>query len=197
MKRGRPDSAPRAARGFSLVEILVAASLFAIMTIAIMSVYRVGLNTEATTAQRTKLQDGLQYGIKALDKEIGEASASVSTSTSESVTVLIPIYDTSGVPTGFTDAVTFAASGSELYQTVVPGVASTRSAFVKKRLLTNLPTPYPSPGLFSYWKRVDGSLTSTTPDDATIVRATLFQTDVYAGREQTVQLFQDIRMRNR
>lgn len=197
MTPGRGTRRSGGSRGFSLVEVMVVAGLFAIMTIAIMGVYRIGLNTEAVTAQRTKLQDGLQYGIKAFDRDIAEASASLSASTSGSVTVLIPIYTADGVPTGLTDAVTFAASGSELFQTVVPGPLSSRAAYVDKRLLTNLPSPYPSPGLFSYWQRVGGTLTASTPGDATIVRVTLLQTDQYSGRQQTVELSQDIRMRNR
>lgn len=194
---GSAPSRNRHAGGYSLVEIVVAAGLFAIMTIAVMGVYRVALNAESVTAQRTKLQDGLQYGMKAFDKEISEASGSLATSSSVSITVAIPIFDGSGVPTGLTDTVTFTASGSEVYQTVIPGLGSSRPAFVNKRLLQHLPVPYPSPGLFSYWKRENGSLVPKPPQDATIVRVSLYLTDVHSGRRQTVLLSQDIRMRNR
>ncbi len=188
---------PKRCRGFSLVELLVATILFSIMTIAVMGVYRVGVGTEAVTAQRTKLQDGLQYVLKALDHEIAEASASLSTSTSKSVAVAIPTFDADGVPTGFSDIVTFSASGSDLYQTVVTGDISNRTAFVNKRLVANLPDPYPTPGLFTFWTRTGGTLSEAPPEEATIVRVTLLQTDTYGGRRQTVRLSQDIRMRNR
>lgn len=183
--------------GYSLVEIMVAGTLFAIMTVAVMGVYRVALKAESVTAQRIKLQDGLQYGMKAFDKEISEASGSLSTSSSTSLSLAIPIFDANGVPTGLTDTVRFTASGSEVYQTVIPGLGSNRPAFANKRLLQHLPAPYPSPGLFSYWKREGGSLVPKSPQDATIVRVSLYQTDVYSGRRQTVHLSQDIRMRNR
>ncbi len=184
-------------RGFSLVEIMVAGGLFMIMCIAILGVYRVGLNTEAVTAQRTMLQDGLQAGMKAFDRDIGDATASLDTSSSTSVVVQVPVFDGDGAATAFMDTVTFAASGTAIYQSVVPGVGSSRTAFVNKRLLTNIPSPYPSPGLFTYWIRSNGTKVAASPAAATIVSVTLVQQATYGSRAQKVQLTQDIRLRNR
>jgi len=192
-----PLRVPGKGRGFTLVEVLVAGGLFVILCIAILGVYRAGLNTEAVTAQRTMLQDSLQYGMKAFDRDIGDASASLATSGSTSVAVLVPVFDNAGAPTAFSDTVTFAASGTAVYQSVAPGVGSSRKAFLNKRLLENVPDPYPSPGLFTYWTRANGALAQVAPADATIVRVTLIQQATYGSRVQKVDLVQDIRLRNR
>jgi type II secretory pathway pseudopilin PulG len=187
----------RRIRGFSLIELVVSGALFLILCVAILSVYRAGLTTESVTAQRTVLQDSLQTGMRVLDHDISEASASLVTSTSQSVTVQIPAFNTDGSPNGTYDFVTFAASGTGLYQSVIPGINSARKAYSDKRVINYLPVPYPSPGLFSYWTRVDGNIQQTLPIDATIVRVWLRQSAKYGKRTQNVDLSQDIRMRNR
>lgn len=184
-------------QGYSLVEILVASALFGIVCLGIISVYRVGLQTESLTAQRSKLQSNLLLGMHAMEKDIADATASLGTSTGNKLDILVPVYNAAGVPVGVNDAITFQASGTALYQTVTPGVGSTRQGYTNKRLIQNMPSPYPTPGLFTYFTRTNGSLGTASAPAATLVRISLFQSAKYGRRTQTVDLVQDIRMRNR
>lgn len=185
--------------GFTILEVLLACAAFVIVLGAIMLVYELALKTETETGLRTSLQDGLQVGMLNFEQEISNATGAVvpDLSSSQSLTIWEPVYDSSGDLTTDDDEVTFTASGNKLLESVAPGQTSTRSAITDKVLLWNLPDPYPSPGLFTYYTRTNGNMQSTTPDQATVVRADLLETGTYSVNQTTVGLSEDIRMGNR
>ncbi len=186
-------------QGFTLVEILAASLSFMLIIGAIMAVYQLAMTTEVNTGMRASLQDGLQVGMLNLEKEIPNATGAVvpDLCSSMSLSLWEPVTDATGDLTGSYDEVTFSASGSDLLESVIPGLGSTRSAITDKILLGSLPDPYPSPGLFAYFTRAGGVMQETVPDQATVVRTSLVETGKYDGKDTSVQLSEDIRMGNR
>ncbi len=198
--RGVPRNAAfKQQRAFTLVETLAASLSFLLILGAIMAVYQLAMTTEVSTGVRTSLQDGLQAGMMNLEKEIPNATGAVvpDQCSSMSLSLWEPVTDATGDLTGAYDEVRFSASGSDLLESVVPGLGSTRSAIADKILLGNLPVPYPSPGLFSYFTRAGGVMQESVPDQATVVRTALVETGKYGEKATSVQLSEDIRMGNR
>jgi Tfp pilus assembly protein PilW len=61
--------------GFSLLELIIAATLGVIVLISMLSLFRTGMNTTFTVTQRAEVQQNLRAGIELMTKDLGLAGA--------------------------------------------------------------------------------------------------------------------------
>jgi prepilin-type N-terminal cleavage/methylation domain-containing protein len=62
-------------RGFSLLELIIAATLGVIVLLSMLSLFRTGMNTTFTVTQRAEVQQNLRAGIALMTKDLGMAGA--------------------------------------------------------------------------------------------------------------------------
>jgi Tfp pilus assembly protein PilW len=71
--------AAKSQQGFSLLELIVSATLGVIVLLSMLSLFRTGMNTTFTVTQKAEVQENLRSGIELLTKDLGLAGAGLPT----------------------------------------------------------------------------------------------------------------------
>lgn len=187
--------------GFTLVELLISMGVFAIVMAAAIAAFRVGLTFDGRTSGRTLALTSASAAMDRISDDVLPASGVVAVygsvvSGSESLVVSIPDFTANGDLATADDTVIYQASGSDLLVSTFPAPVSNRATVSDAVIMTGLPTPLPSSGLFTYLADVNGQLGAASPANATVVQVNLPATSTYGNRTSQTMVYSQLRLRN-
>ena len=184
--------------GFTLLEILISTSLFAVVMAALVGVYIVNLRMGVKTGSRSQTLDMGQHAIALLEKDVDVAAGAWSPTSygasSSALGLYMPRFDSTGLLIATDDEIVYYLSGNSLRRDVIPASGSTRTAIHGQLILASA-TGSP---IFSYYAWQDGALQPVqTISDTQVVRVELetWGTDTSDSLQQWFH--GDYRLRNK